>query len=134
MPHQSNGLHVLITVPAPLCDATGTVTWRLPKRQREGSVPMTTVQVQLDDEVLALLRGEAKARMKPVSEIIRVAAGRWLVNHRVLKQEQLNDAGRLIPDELRRKAKPRRARKEAADEGNVAVLHGDASDGHRNAS
>jgi hypothetical protein len=52
---------------------------------------MTTVQVQLDDEVLALLRAEARARMKPVSEIIRVAAGRWLVNHRVLRQKQLND-------------------------------------------
>jgi hypothetical protein len=89
---------------------------------------MRTVQVQLDDEVLALLRGEAKARMKPVSEIIRVAAGRWLVNHRVLKQEQLNDAGRLIPDELRRKAKPRRSRKDVAGEGNGTALRPDAAE------
>jgi len=89
---------------------------------------MVTVQVQLDEEVLTLLRAEARARLKPVSEIIRVAAGRWLVNHRVLKQEQLNDAGRLIPDELRRRAKPRRPRKDLAGEGNVAVLHADAPD------
>jgi hypothetical protein len=89
---------------------------------------MTTVHVQFDDEVLALLRAEAKARMKPVSEIVRVAAGKWLVSHRVLRQEQLNDAGRLIPDELRRKAKPRRSRKDPAGEGNVTALHDDAAD------
>jgi len=35
----------------------------------------------------------------------------------------LNDEGRLIPDELRRKAKPRRPRKDAAGEGG-----GDAPD------
>jgi len=89
---------------------------------------MVTVQVQFDDEVLALLRAEAKARMKPVSEIIRVAAGRWLVNHRCLRAEQLNDEGRLIPDEIRRKPKPRRARKDAASEGNGAALYSDAAD------
>jgi hypothetical protein len=73
----------------------------------DSSKRMVTVQVQFDDEVLTLLRGEAGARMKPVSEIIRVAAGRWLVNHRCLKQEQLNDEGWLIPEELQRKAKRR---------------------------
>lgn len=85
-------------------------------------MPMVTVQVQLDEEVLKLLRAGARARMTPVSQIIRVAAGRWLVNHRCLKQEQLNDEGRLIPEELQR----RRARKEAADEGNVTALCDDA--------
>jgi hypothetical protein len=31
---------------------------------------MITVQVQLDDEVLKLLRAEAEARMKPVSGLV----------------------------------------------------------------
>jgi len=39
----------------------------------------------------------------------------------------LNDAGRLIPDELRRTAKPRRSRKDPAGEG-VVALHGDTVD------
>jgi hypothetical protein len=77
---------------------------------------MVTVQVQFDEEVPTLLRAEAKARMKPVSELIRVAVGKWLVNHRCLRQEQLNDAGRLIPEEPQRKTKRRRARKDADGE------------------
>jgi hypothetical protein len=36
---------------------------------------MVTVQVRLDDEVLTLLRAEAKARMNPVGLIVRVAVG-----------------------------------------------------------
>jgi hypothetical protein len=42
-------------------------------------VPTVTIQVQLDDEVHKLLRGEASERMKPVGELVRVAAGKWLV-------------------------------------------------------
>jgi hypothetical protein len=93
----------------------------------DSSKRMVTVQVQFEDAVLTLLRAEARVRMKPVSEIIRVAAGKWLVNHRCLKQEQLNDEGRLIPEELQRRARRRRVRKEAADEGNVTALYGDGT-------
>jgi len=79
----------------------------------------------VDDEVLTLLRAEAKARMKPVSEIIRVAAGKWLVSHRRLRREQRNDKGRLIPEGLQRKVKRKRVR---APPGNGTALHGDAAD------
>jgi hypothetical protein len=48
--------------------------------------------------------------------------------HRRLRQEQLNEEGRLIPEELQRKAKRRRARKEPTAEGNVTALYDDAGD------
>jgi hypothetical protein len=90
--------------------------------------PMKTYAVTLDPEVWELLRSESEARLVPVTDLCRIAIGKWLVSHSRLKQEQLTPAGRLVPEGRQRPPKRKRVRKGAVEEGNVAVLYDDTGD------
>ena len=76
---------------------------------------MKPANINCDPELIDMFRREAQARMMNTSDLLRLALAKWLINQRLLKQEQVTDTGRLIPDDRMRRAKA--AKRKKADNG-----------------